>query len=165
MPLGEFVAGRYSATYDSANVGVTKDPGYELQQGSKAEMIDDTDAWAKSLIDWVYQGGDVNLQFTSREYLSGALTAFWPYGSLGVMATTAAPIGRLASDLAKAMVLTAAANTPAAAKPATLTGSLALLAPNFDARLLFYPKLREVPVRLALLPSVSTGTARWFSTT
>jgi hypothetical protein len=165
MPLGEFVAGRYSGAYDSADVGMTKDPGYELSQTAKGEVIDDTDAYAKSIIDWVYQGGDVNLQFTSREYKTGALAAFWPYGSLGVMSSSAAPMGRLASDIAKAMVLTATASTPAATKPASLTGSLAILSPNFDARLLFFPKLREVPVRLSLLPSVSSGTARWFTTT
>lgn len=165
MALGTFVAGRYSATYSGADVGVTKDPGYELQQTSKVELIDDTDAWAKSIIDWVYQGGDVFLQFTSREYKAGSIAAFWPYGSMGVMSTAAAPIGRLASAIAGNIVLTATANTPAAAAPASLTGSLVLLAPNFDARLLYYPKLREVPIRLSLLPSLSSGTTTWFTQT
>lgn len=62
------------------------------------------------------------------------------------------------------MVLTATPNTPAAAAPASLTATASILAPNFDARLLFDSRLREVPVRLQLLPFSSTG-IRWFTIT
>jgi hypothetical protein len=93
------------------------------------------------------------------------LAAFWPWGSLGVIFTAAAPIARLASAVAAAMVLTSTANTPAAASPASLTGSLSILAPNYPGSLLFDSRLREVPVRLALLPSVNSGTGTHFTTT
>ena len=79
--------------------------------------------------------------------------------------STAAPIGRLLSDIAKSLVWTAAANTPAAAAPATVTASKSVLAPNNNGRLLFNSKLRQVPVRLLALPSVSSGTVTWFTTT
>lgn len=128
-------------------------------------MINESDAYGQACIDWIYRGGNAFLQFTSRAYKAGVITPFWPWGAMGVMATTAAPVGRLASAVAGAMVITAAANTPAAAAPATLTGAKAILAPNFDGRLLYDSRLRDVPVRMQLLPSDSSGTVTWFTQT
>lgn len=83
------------------------------------------------------------------------------------MATAAAPIGRLASNVAAATVLTVVAGTPAATNgdPNTLTASFSILAPNSPATLLYTSKLRQVPIRLAILPGESAGTVTWFSTT
>ena len=145
-------------------VGIT-DQGFELEQNSSAEMIEESDAYGASLLDWVYRGGNVSLQFTGMAYKAGAITPFWPWGAMGVMMTAAAPIGRLASAVAQAMVLTATAATPAAAAPATLTASKSILSPNSPAKLLFNSKLRKVPIRLSLLPSLDTGTVTWFVTT
>lgn len=164
MALDTFIAGRYTGTYNAVDVGIT-DQGYELEQGSTMEAIEESDAFGNSLIDGIYRGGNVFLQFLGKAYKAGAITPFWPWGAIGVMATAAAPISRLASDVAKAMVLTATANTPAAAAPATLTGSLSILAPNSPAKLLFNSKLRQVPIRLQFLPSENAGTVRWFSVT
>lgn len=132
---------------------------------SYADNIDSSDQYADSLIDLLYRGGDCSITFTSKAYKAGSIAPFWPWGALGVMATAAAPIGRLASDVAKAFVLTSTANTPAAAAPATLTASLAILAPNSPARLLFNSKLRQVPIKLQCLPSLSSGTVTWFTQT
>jgi len=145
-------------------VGITDD-GFELEQSSNADMIDSSDAYGDSILDWVYRGGDVSLTFLSKAYKAGAITPFWPWGAMGVMLTGAAPLGRLASDVAKAMLLTATASTPAAAAPATLTGSLAILAPNSPAKLLYNSKLRQVPIKLQFLPSLSSGTVTWFTQT
>jgi len=112
-----------------------------------------------------FRGGNVSLQFESKAFKAGSITPFWPWGALGVLYTAAAPIARLASNVAQAMVLSSTANTPAAASPASLTGSKAILAPNSSARLLYNSKLRHVPVRLALLPTDSTGTGTHFTTT
>lgn len=128
-------------------------------------MITPSDAYGESSIDFVYRGGDVFLQFASKAYKAGSTAPFWPWGSLGVMLTAAAPLGRLASAVAAATVLAATANTPAAAAPATLTGSLSILAPNSNLRLMFDSRLRLVPVRLILLPSNNAGTVTWFTTT
>src|SRR6266852_668710 len=106
MALDTFVAGRYSSTYNAVDVGITQD-GYELQQDSKAEPINATDAYAESMIDFVYRGGDVFLQFESKAYKAGSITPFWPWGALGVMGV----IARLASAVAASMVLTATAGT------------------------------------------------------
>jgi hypothetical protein len=146
-------------------VGITES-GYEIQTESSAEMVNQTDAYGDSVIDAVYRGGNWFIQFTSKAYKAGSITPFWPWGSLGVLLTTAAPLGRLASDVAAATVLTAVANTPAAAAPATLTASKSILAPNSPARLLFDSRVRNVPVRLQLLPYViTTGTYGWLTTT
>lgn len=163
MALETLVAGRYSNTYNAVDTGITRE-GYTLDQGVKAEVIDETDAFGGSAIDYVYRGGDVFLSFISKAYKAGSLTPFWPWGALGVLLTTAAPLGRLASAVASSNVLTAVAGTPAAAAPATLTATLSILAPNNSASLLFNSKVREVPVRLQCLPAdVTGGTFKWFA--
>lgn len=164
MPLIDTVAaGRYSATYNSVDVGITQ-TGYELSLESKWQEITPTDAFGDSIIDGVFRGGNCYCQFEGMAYKAGAITPFWPWGALGILATTAAPIGRLASDVASAFVLTATAATPAATIPATLTASKAILAPNNPAKLLFDSRLRTVPIRLQFLPYLSTD-HKFFSTT
>lgn len=163
MALDTLIAGHYTGTYNSVSVGITRQ-GFELQQMLRQEVIAESDAYGESTIDYVYRGGDCYLQYLCRAYKAGSTTPFWPWGSLGVMATSAAPMGRLASAVAAATVLTSVANTPAAAAPATLTATLSILAPNFDGKLLYDSRLREVPVRLQLLPYTSAGTI-WFSLT
>jgi hypothetical protein len=160
MALDTFVAGRYSGTYNAVDVGITRD-GYNLEQESSGEVLDETDAYGGSVIEAVYRGGSCFLSFTAKAYKAGSTTPFWPWGALGVMSTAAAPIGRLATDVASAMVLTATAATPAATAPATLTATKAILASNGSASLLFNSKVREVPVRLQLYPYVSTNVV-WF---
>lgn len=164
MSLETLVAGRYTNTYNAVDTGITRD-GYTLDQGLSAEVIDETDAFGGSVIDYVYRGGNVFLSFVSKAYKAGSITPFWPWATaLGTLLTTAAPLGRLASALAAADVLTAVANTPAAAAPASLTANLAILAPNSSASLLFNSKVREVPVRLQCLPFDATGgTFKWFA--
>lgn len=161
MPLGTFVAGRYAGTYNAVDVGIT-DEGYELQVSPSKEMIDESDAYGQSAIDGIYRGGNAFLIFTSKEYKAGSISPFWPYGALGVLATTAAPIGRLDSAIAAAMVLSSTANTPAAAAPASLTAALAILADGANGALLYNSKLRKVPVRLRLYPGASAGTVTWW---
>lgn len=163
MALETIVAGRYSNTYNSVDTGITRD-GYTLDQGVSAEVIDETDAFGGSAIDYIYRGGNVFLNFLSKAYKAGSIAAFWPWGSLGVMLTAAAPLGRLASAVAGVDVMTAVAATPAANAPASLTANLAILAPNNNASLLFNSKVRDVPVRLMILPYDATGgTFKWFA--
>lgn len=157
------MAGRYSSTLAAVDTGITEG-GYELEQGSSAEMIEETDAFGGSAIDGIWRGGNCFMMFDSIAYKAGAITAFWPWGALGTLLTTAAPIGRLMSAVASAHVITAVANTPAAAAPASLTATLAILAPNQSAKLLYNSKVRHVPVRLQYLPFDATGgTFKWFT--
>lgn len=158
MALETIIAGRYAGTYNSVDVGITEN-GYELQQDSDAQPVSPTDAYGDSVIDLVYRGGNVFLQFESKAYKAGSITPFWPWGALGAMGV----IGRLASAVAAAMVLTATTGTPAVASPATLTGTLSILAENSPARLLYSSAVRLVPVRLRLLPyDAGSGVIKWF---
>lgn len=173
--LGTFIAGRYSGTYNAVDVGITKE-GYELEQDADIEEIGETDAWGASVIDGIWRGGNCHLQFNSEEYKAGSLAAFWPYGAglagPGVLGTlfdstqvTLLPIGQFASNIAKAMVLTVQAGTPAVNNINTLTATLALLAKNYNGKLLFNSKLREVPVRQRLYPYTVSGITKFFATT
>lgn len=172
MALDTFVAGAYTATYNAVAVGLTRS-GFTLAATPKYERINESDLYGETLIDGVFRGADCTLEWVSRAYKAGSVSPFWPFGNtftagdLGVIATPTVPISSLMSDLAKAVVLTAVANTPAhivgtatpKAGPLTLTAPKATLAPDFDARLLFDSKLREVPIKLQLLPVLSTGQA------
>jgi hypothetical protein len=177
VALDTFIAGRYSGTYAAVDVGITRE-GYEITLDTEIEEIGETDAWGQSVIDGIWRGGNCFLQFVSTAYKAGSLAAFWPYGGsiaaagvLGILvddsiaAPNKLPIGQLASNIAKAFVLTAAAGTPAATTPATLTANLALLARNFSGRLLYNSKLRDVPIRLRLFPYTVTNVTKFFAMT
>jgi len=142
------------------------------------EDIGETDAWGQTVIDGIWRGGNCFLQFVSTAYKAGSLGAFWPWGgqlagagALGILvddsiaAPNKLPIGTLATNHALPLVLTAAAGTPAAATPATLTATKALLAKNNNGRLLFNSKLRDVPVRLRLYPVTASSVTKFFATT
>lgn len=163
MALDTFIAGRYSAVFNSNDLGITHD-GYELQHDAELEDVSETDAYGLTVIDSVYRGGNCHLQCRSKAYKTGSKAAHWPFGgvTLGGVVTAAVPIGVLASAIASATVLTSVANTPAAAAPATLTASLTLLAKNANLSLMFNSKLREVPIRLRLYPSLVTTTLSWY---
>lgn len=154
MALDVFVAGPYNGTYNAVALGITAD-GFKLDLTLKQENIDESDLYGGSLLDYVYRGGDATMEYRSKAYKPGSVAPMWPWGPLGQITSTAAPVGRLASDVASPFVLTAVANTPAAVignACATFTASKAILAPGYNPSLLFTSKLREVPVRLALLP-------------
>ncbi len=157
-----FIAGRYTATYNSLSLGVTKE-GFRLSHEIFKRLITG-DYLAETPQDAVYRGAGVQIAYTLLEYNAPAAgLALWPYGSnfleLGV-------IGRLdvGSSVAKSLVLTALSGTPAASTPATITFPLAILAENFPVELLFAPDLREVPIRQRIYPDVTTPGSEKFGT-
>lgn len=159
LDFGTIIAGPYTGTYNAVDVGFTLD-GFKYSNDYAAEMINQTDLFGEMLIDMIYRGGNARLSYTSRSYKAGSIGPFWPWGALYTMFTTAAPIARTARSVAQAFVLTSVANTPAAATPATLTATKAILAPNTQGELLFDSKIRQVPVSLLLLPyEGASGTA------
>ena len=164
--LGVFVAGAYTGTYNGVATGMTRQ-GHELEFTLKQETINESDLYGLTTIDAVLRGGDCFYQAEFREYKAGSLACFTtPFtGSVGSIFSAAKPIGRLASSEALALVLTSVANTPAAATPATLTASQALLAEGYPVKLLYDSRLRPVPIRMQLYPTVSGGTGSWFSST
>lgn len=185
MALYSWIAGRYSATYNAVDTGIQND-GFRLRQEVHYEPIAESDHYGQSILDLIYRGGDVYVEFLAKVYGAvtsvSAVSAFWPWGAgLGIMQTFQAnsngasplPIGRLAYDLNHPLVLDAILGTPAypssgAGVPGSLTCSRTALAPNFRGELLFNSRLRQVPVSLISLPTESTATnittTRWFST-
>ena len=156
MALEEMTTGPYTSTYNTAERGLSRE-GYNLQHSIRQQNIEGTDHYGDSLIDYVWRGANVTCDFTVLSFKKAiAATVLWPFaGNLYVLKNTATPIGRLASDLAKVLVLTVSANTPAAAVgfgPATLTADKAIMAPGANFRQLFDSRLREVPISLTLLP-------------
>lgn len=158
-----FIAGQYTLVYNGVSVGICEgDAGVPtIEETNHAEQINSSDAYGKTLIDGVYQGGDFFAQYTCLEYKAGSLAAFWPFAAIGVMGI----IGRMLSDIAAPLVMTAIAGTPAANSPATLTASKAVLAPGYNTKLLFGPTLRKVPIRQVLLPYVSSSNNVWYTQT
>jgi len=152
MPLATFVAGRYSATLASIDLGIAES-GYELSMEPKHQLINKSDAFGDTLLDTVLRGVDWSLQSDQLEYKAGPISAIGQIAALGTLGV----IGRLGSSVAGALVLTSTAGTPAAAAPATLTAAGAMLAPNANPRLLFNSELRKVPIRFVFLPYDSGG--------
>lgn len=158
MAIEQVIAGHYTGTWNSIGLGYTRE-GYALHFMTHAEKIDQTDAYGRTLIDLIYQGGDISVVTECRIYKTGTTVPFWPWAAtLGGIYSATAPMGVRGTDIAKSLVLTAVANTPAATSPATATGSLAILSPENDLSLIFNSQARSVPIRWDLLPTDSTGT-------
>lgn len=115
----------------------------------------------------ILRGATVHLSATLREWKAGSKALAWAIGggTMGTISTAAVPIGVLASDKAQSFVMTSTANTPAAAAPATLTASKAFPAANYNPKILFDSRLREIPIRLVFLPSEAAGNVTVFTTT
>jgi hypothetical protein len=84
---------------------------------------------------------------------------------------TVFPLGRLASSIAAATVLSAyqgSAYSDTDTVITSLTATYSILAPNSPAQLLFTTALRQVPIRLLCLPYDtvfgSVATTSWFVT-
>lgn len=166
MGLAAIIAGRYTATHNANSLGITRQ-GYKLSFSTKDELVDETDAYGLTVIDAITRGMDCSLDFIAREYgAAGILGAMWPNGggTFGILQNAANPIGRLATDHANAVVLTATASTPAAASPATLTASECKISEGFNVDLIFDSRARDVPIRFRLFPYLSTNVI-FFSTT
>ena len=145
-----FIAGGYTAVWNSLSVG-------QIAAGSRIthqvfKRLISGDAYAESPQDGVYRGGEVVIGFTSLEYDAAAIqTIKWPYSAtkwdLGTVGRT-----DVGSSLAKSLIFTAVAGTPAAATPATMTFAKAILHENFPVEVLYAPDLREVPLRMRVYP-------------
>jgi hypothetical protein len=159
--MAAFVAGPYNTTYNGGAAWITEN-GIELENRSYADPVRG-DNLGDTIQDGVYRGGDCYCNVTGQRYDDANISAaFWPYGAHGVIGQ----VGRLQTGIAGVML----ANSPAAGTtansigPASVQFSSSILAPNFDVRLLYATRLRQVPLRMLNLPFVSNGT-RWFLST
>lgn len=145
-----FIAGRYTATWNALAIGQTAD-GIRLTHSLFSQLITG-DGYASSPQDAVHQGAEASVQMNLIEYDTAALqTIKWPVSAtkwnMGVVGQT-----HVGSALAKELILTAVANTPAAATPATITAAKTILHEGFPVEVLFAPALRTIPIRLRIYP-------------
>jgi hypothetical protein len=158
MPLGTFIAGAYTSTWNAVAIGITKE-GYRLRFQFAKRLIDKSDLYGDTILDAVFRGVNVNLTLQAIEYKAGVTGPAFPYAALGVLGV----IGRLDSNIAQALVLTATANTPAAAAPATWTGSKVLLGENNNVEWVYDSSNREVPIGFRVYPYDASGAIKFWT--
>lgn len=146
-----FIAGGYTAVWNNLALGQAAD-GYRLQHQFFKRLISG-DSYADAPQDAVYRGGELAIAFRLIEFDAAAIqTLKWPYHATK---WTLGTVGRtdVGSSLAKILVLTAVAGTPAASTPASITCALSILHENFPVEILYAPDLREIPIRLRVYPN------------
>jgi hypothetical protein len=163
------IAGPYTGTWGPTPevIGVTED-GYELEHTFYSEPVRG-DNLGDSIQDEIHRGQDVYVNFTLMEFASAALvqssghvesSIFWPFDDSGFNAVGGAGqvgvTGDSRGEYAAPLILTAVANTPASANPATITFYNALLAANFPVRILYASRVRRIPMRMIVYPYTST---------
>ena len=155
--LTQPASGPYTATYNAVAIGLTED-GYKLRLRPSDQLINRSDTYGDTPIDYVWRGGSMRGMFTCMDFKTANLVALWPFNTFGILMNATTPIGILASGIAKALVLTATANTPAVAAATgkeiinTFTATRAVVPPEFEGEILFDSRLRTIPVELMLLP-------------
>ena len=176
MPFASFAAGPYTATYNAD--AATGDPAGKGDGARDLGLIEGVRRWQRTLeahpvhsgvlgaavIDGVYRGGKCFCEMTFKEWTDAVRDALWLFGeSFGRMGQ----IGRLLSDLAGVLTLTAVADAPAAANgPATLTFGKAILSPGSDTPVVLGAQQRDVPVVFCCFLYVDDqGNVVWFEET
>lgn len=141
-----FVSGHYAATWNSVDFGTTKD-GFRMTMVNHVEMIT-VDDYGDAPVDAVQRGAEYRLTFDYAEYdlIKPVVAGQTPFGEAKTN------VGKLASGLAKSLVMTAQAGTPAAGAGliATLTATRAVVIS--DVEILLAAKHRQGPCTFHLFP-------------
>lgn len=166
MGFGTFATGPYSVKWNNSELG--------LLEGSPREQMvshgQDVRAsqYGDSVIDGVYRGGDCFAILTVKEWVANTKAAMWPFSTADM--GLSGVIGRLNSDIAKALLLTAITGTPAqaGALPATRSYPKAILMPEHSREITFGSEERNVMLVFRCLPievGSDAATLRWFTDT
>lgn len=165
----EFVAGHYTATYNSKACGQTAD-GFRISTTVLKRMITG-DQFGETPQDGLYLGQEVFVSYRLIEAMAAGVAdirspygttvgAHWDLGVIGrfdVRGGGTAGVGAVV-PLALSLVLTAVAGTTAANDAeATITLPLTILAENFPVEFLAGNDLREIPIRQRVYPTVASG--------
>lgn len=174
MPsLGSFAAGPYTCTYNGQNVGLLDPQGTGRAitlQIQELNHIIQGHLYGRTPIDGVQQGGDHIISMIAEEQLAGALKALWPHSTTAVASYTVADlsmfpvVGKLHTNIAQNLILTAVAGTTAATLgPASLT---ALAYPTEDTKqIVMDTELRKFPIILRCLLQEYSSVKRFWSST
>jgi hypothetical protein len=147
-----FISGAYTATYNATTLGRIQAGFNVIHSVNKQLVTGDNEGRAPQ--DAVMRGHNCLITFTLMEVEvnSAIKLAYWPwsatFGNYGTVGRT-----DVGSSLAKQLILTAVAGTPAATSPATLTAPLAICAEDQPIRVSFAPELRAVTLTMRLYPS------------
>lgn len=137
------------------------------------EEISQSDAYGRSLLDTVFQGCRGVLTTTFIEWRASMLKMSYPWAYVlpltatkWVVVNTTAAMGRLGSDNAGSLVLTAVANTPAATYgPATATFGKLKAAGDQDIEFYYGPGVRKYSMNFDMLLYASSSDYILYSAT
>lgn len=177
MGLGSFAAGPYTASHTPA--GGSPETIYLTEEGWESRIrileqpIDRSDAYARCLLDAVFQGCRGVLTSMFIEWRASHLKMTYPWAVVAPLTATkwvvvnvASAMGRMASDVAGSLVLTAVANTPAATLgPATVTFGKIKTVPDQDIVFLYAPEHRKYTVNWDMLLYASSSDYILYSAT
>jgi hypothetical protein len=147
-----FVAGAYTATWNSTSIGGTEN-GFEKRETFLHEPIH-ADSFGRAHVDGVQEGSDVLITLESIEY---DLVQAAVYAQTGSAGAGNANVGKLLSSLAKQLVLTPVTGTTATTAGKTWTFPLAIIVD--DVNMLLSRRLRKGPLTFRCFPNYSSGTA------
>jgi len=161
------IFGVYTATWNGVSIGDTTVDGFKLIYSVLEKKLSPTQTYGDTYIDGIFRGGNCRISFTLAEWVAGGKALLWPHTGGSGFDGTFTTVGKRISGFSSALVLTAAAGTPAAAAggPATLTSAYAKLASDTDIDLLLGPDNRDIPIVMDLLPYNDGTYNRWFSVT
>lgn len=145
-----FIAGAYTATWNSVDVGRTE-RGWNVEQDYHQEAVI-ADSYGDMWVDGVQQGVDtiVTCDFIEYDLLATAIYAQQGGAGLGNN-----KVGILLTSLAHPLVLTPVSGTTAASNGKTWTFPLAIITDNVS--ILLSSKLRKGPLRWRCFPNLSSG--------
>jgi hypothetical protein len=134
-----------------------------LNRTALAQMIQ-SDLYGKSDIEGVYQGAQMALAMTLKEWGLNQRAALWPYGpsDFGQMGI----VGRLLTAMTGHITLTAVAGTPAASAGGGLHVidlPFCILAPDTEVGILLGNEQRDIPVVFKVFPYFDGYSVRWFA--
>jgi hypothetical protein len=176
MTYATFAAGPYTATYNTD--AAPGSPAGKGAGGRDLGLVEGVRRWRRiaqavpvkaaafgsSTIDGIYTGSECFCEMTLKEWSAAVRDCLWPYDDAP---GNSGPIGRLLSDLAGELVLTAVDDTPAATNgPAVLTFGKAIIAPGHETEVPLGDFPRDVKLVFRCYPYVTTsGDVAWFEET
>lgn len=169
MGIAAPIAGAYVGTYNRSSAGFaalnyTRN-GFTLGFSQKGERVEETDLYARCLIDIIYLGAQLTIECIGKVYGAGVTGPLWPWAApFGTVYNSGSGLSQLANTSPDTLLLTAVANTPAASSPATLTSNV-IISPDSQQQISLNSTLREVPLRFDALLQDSAGTGTLFTTT
>ena len=176
MPFANFAAGPCTATYNSdsasgspagkgqgvRDLGIVE--GVRRWQRTLEALPIQSSAFGATVIDSVYGGGQCFCLMAFKEWNDVIRDTLWPFGaSFGEIGQ----VGRLLSDLAGILTLTAVSDTMAASNgPATITFGKAILSPGHNSEIVLGAEERDIPIVFRCFPYVNSQSKTvWFDET